>query len=1062
MLRVPHMLSTLLFLVTLLDVGYSLNWNTQTVAAVCECARIRELVVEIAITNYDSEEISISRDCGNYFIASLNTALDGLRIEVRGENLDHEVQERFECVLTAKTVPGTGETTADLSIFIKDCNDNSPVFTNNILTTAVYESENVGELIFRVQASDADSGSNKELIFSIDDTSGKFAIGDVTGRVTLVGSLDFEVQREHDFIVTVRDGGNPAGICGGTSRSTSNTLTVQVLDSPDTPPIFTDGCCQLSIQECAPSNTEVGTIMAFDGDLEIDDTINFTLLVSSPPTNCLQLAVDGVLSVASDNCLDRESVSSYMATIIAAESHSPSLNTFRIFTIQITDCNDQVPMFDSVPATLFFMEGLAAHSTLLFLSTSDGDEPNTNNSRTSVSILPEGNSNSIFAISNDASALITTQILDREMYPNGFQITLLVTDYGIPPLSSTQLLSINLTDINDNPPTFIEDSLNASVSENLNAGINVTQLQAVDLDIGTNGFISYRILSGNDGGYLRLDATTGILYTTDVRIDREKTAVFNLVVSASDSDVNPLQTTASVSIHVLDLNDNSPVFSPPRFNFSVAEEQDPSLISLPITVTDLDDIATGNGLVSLDIINDFEDANFFYLSNNQIRTNLTFDRESKSKFEFVVQARDNGNVPQFSSATVMITVTDINDNPPQYTRDVYVVGFPETADFETEVVQFFVTDLDLPPYNSIVFELDKLIQGFEFNTGNGILVTERLFNGRAGESFRFEIFAFDNNKVGEYRNASKLVKVIVLKEVERLVALVDRPLETVRSMQIYYRQTLENITQHYVNIENLVPTSSQNQVDNSQTEIIFHVIDLETQQVIDPEMVLKDVDERFDQVRNIFTSSSILSLSQFHVTDSSPYLLPVLLSAVSLLALCLYLTCCCFWVLFFYIKYYIKRVKLQSDRDLDEAGTLLTQQHAKSFSSLSAVGTSGIFSRSDAAVMENPLWIYPYGDLESNPTEITLYESKELILDLFSEDMDEYSLYSVPSRVNTSLPQGPFNISDSTSSEDPDDFDLIPNSESGASNFDFPSTSSWDKKEVDMISEQSDGQLSII
>ena len=1051
--RTLHLILTILILSCQLTHCTIFN-DSQIIATVCECAPAFQLVTSITVVNTNSESITISGNCENYFFVSPLFTNGIIRVEVKEFGiLDHEsdTQNSFECKVYATAADST-ESYVSVFIFVTDCNDNAPLFSSGILSASVAESEDIGHVVFTVEATDTDSGTNAEINFFIDDTSGKFQIGEVTGIITLAASLDYETQDEYDFIVTVTDsGGNQIGGCSSTSLSTDNTIRIKVSDSTDTPPIFVEKCCYFSVAECDVMGTEIGTYLAYDGDLGVDDDIEFSFLSSTPP--CFSLASNGLLTVSTDNCIDRETSETYTLQIEATEVNQPRQRVRADFDVRVTDCNDVTPEFISLPNNFSVNEGLSADSTLFSIQTFDGDQVNTNNSRTFVTLLPDGNTDSIFAINSHSSALITTQLLDRERYPDGFQLTLRVSDYGTPPLTSTQDVLISLTDINDNPPTFKSASYSETISENLAASLLVLQLDATDNDIGVNSELYFYIISGNDAQYFSLNPVTGELLTTDTTIDRETFDRVDLIVFVVDSGANPLQTTASVTILISDENDNTPVFSSLLYDFLVEEELDPATLALQVVATDIDDVLTGNGNISYSIVSG--DAGFYYSDyNNAIHSTLRFDRETRDWYQLVIQASDNGTPSLSSTTSVTISVTDANDNPPIFTRDTYVVGFSENAEFNTKIIQFMATDADLPPYSTVLFEFVTLIQGFLFDSETGKLVTDQLFVGRAGEVFEFTVTAYDNERRDVFNSVSQPVKVIVITDTQRLIALVDSPVEIVKELETTVRDLLEDITKNYVNIEEFIPVTMDNQVDSSQTQVVFHVIDVDTWSVLSADEVLRDADERFEDVLQLFDVFSVMSISPFPETISSPYLFTALISIVSALALLLLLTCCCCCLLFIYLRHYKKNARKNFERDLDEAGNLLTQKHARSFSSLSAAGTSGLFAQSNAAVVDNPLWIHPYDNMGSlYSSEATLYETKELIIDLFAEDIDDYSLYSVPSRVNTSLIQGPFEMasSDSTSSMDTEGADVLPNS--GSSNFDFPSTSTQQRVDVDAISD---------
>lgn len=141
-------------------------------------------------------------------------------------------------------------------------------------------------------------------------------------------------------------------------------------------------------------------------------------------------------------------------------------------------------------------------------------------------------------------------------------------------LSTTVPVTIFLRDVNDNPPKFLEQSYEVTLSENTTAGTRVIQVQATDNDTGFFGKIQYTKIIGPGSEAFVMDPDTGIIIVAmGVSVlDREITPQLQLTVEARDEEGNGLRGTVPLIINLLDVNDNAPIFEKDTYEFTLNED----------------------------------------------------------------------------------------------------------------------------------------------------------------------------------------------------------------------------------------------------------------------------------------------------------------------------------------------------------------------------------------------------------------------------------------------------------------------------------------------------------
>ncbi|KFO24716.1 Protocadherin-16 [Fukomys damarensis] len=427
-------------------------------------------------------------------------------------------------------------------VFVTDENDNSPVFTSPS-RVRLPEDQPPGPVALHLVARDPDLGEAARVSYRLAaGGDGHFRLHSSTGALSVVRPLDREQRAEHVLTVVAADHGSPP-------RSSTQLLTVSVVDVNDEAPTFQQQEYSVLLRENSPPGTSLLTLRATDPDLGPNGQVtyggvsgeNFSL---DPNT--------GVLTTL--RALDREEQEEINLTVYARDRGSPPLLTHVMVRVAVEDENDHTPTFGNAHLSLEVPEGQDPQ-TLTTLRASDPDVGA--NGQLQYRIV-DGDLLGAFVLDLDSGEFGTRRPLDREVEP-AFQLQIEARDGGQPALSATLLVTVTVLDANDHAPAFPVPAYSVEVPEDAPAGTLLMQLQAHDPDAGANGHVTYYLGAGTAGAFL-LEPTSGELRTATA-LDREHCSSYAFSVSAVDgAAAGPLSTTVPVTITVRDVNDHAPTF----------------------------------------------------------------------------------------------------------------------------------------------------------------------------------------------------------------------------------------------------------------------------------------------------------------------------------------------------------------------------------------------------------------------------------------------------------------------------------------------------------------------
>ncbi|XP_048590535.1 protocadherin Fat 4 isoform X2 [Nematostella vectensis] len=589
-------------------------------------------------------------------------------------SIDRERKATYHLNVTA-TDGGGKNATARLTVIVTDKNDESPLFEKSMYYVNVSESASRGIVIGRVTATDRDEGINAIIFYSSNGAEAKFYVSRSTGDIIVDSPLDREFKNVYILNVTA------ANIVAG-AQDTTTQVHITVTDVIDDKPYFNSSSLTVKLSENASIGTKVTKITALDKD--IGDTISYSIANGDRYGLFTIDNVTGEIRTVAE--LDRENVTQYELFVQAKDSVNLVSDLLKV-VVQVEDVNDNPPVFSMPGYTIEYWEESPEGTSILQVKAIDADIGD--NAAVLYSIVENVTD---YVTVNAITGVISlgSSQLDREV-EEYFNFTIRATDSGVPSKSSTASVAINLVDINDNSPVFNNTDYYAYVRENQPAGTPVLVVTASDKDVGTNAKLSY-VLSGVLYTRFAIDPDTGNI-TTREPLNREETGSYTLTLRAVDSAIRAREGTTRVIITVTDANDHVPQFTQSGYAFSVREDVKVGHTVGRVATTDED-------------INDNARVRYYISSGNIslmfsvnettgiISTTSTLDREQNASYTLIITAKDHGIPALESNTSVMITIEDVNDNKPLFSKSVYNVTLRESVFLKTQVVQVVATDPD--------------------------------------------------------------------------------------------------------------------------------------------------------------------------------------------------------------------------------------------------------------------------------------------------------------------------------------------------------------------------------
>ncbi|XP_035858572.1 protocadherin gamma-C5-like isoform X5 [Sander lucioperca] len=312
-------------------------------------------------------------------------------------------------------------------------------------------------------------------------------------------------------------------------------------------------------------------------------------------------------------------------------------------------------------------------------------------------------------------------------------------------------IEVEIRDINDNSPSFLSNELSLKLAEVAAVGTRFPLESATDPDVGSNSLKSYT-LSKNECCSLKIKEMEGGKTVPELvlekPLDREKKAVHKIILTALDGG-NPVRSgTLQITIHVLDTNDNFPVFEKNIYKVTLGEKSLHGAVVIKPKATDADEGLNGEIEFSFGSRTPESVLSLFDINplTGEIILKGELDYETTNSYDIDVSAKDKGSPEMEGHCRVQVDITDFNDNAPEIVFTSQPKPVREDAPSGTVVALISARDLDSGDNGKVTLQLTK---GSPFNlkpsfSNNYALVTNGLLDRESFSEYNIEITASDS------------------------------------------------------------------------------------------------------------------------------------------------------------------------------------------------------------------------------------------------------------------------------------------------------------------------------
>ncbi|KAK9754792.1 Cadherin domain [Popillia japonica] len=491
-------------------------------------------------------------------------------------HLDREKRSKYNLVAHVQDREHTTwECSSQIELIISDLNDNAPLFSLPYYSVALPEDVEVGTLVTKVHATDADIGINRKIKYSfIDSFNNHFNMASDSGIVTLAKPLDREIRAMYNLTVQAVDQGTP-------QMSSIVSLIVNVQDINDNPPEFASKYYFANAPEIYSIGTEIVRVLATSKDTGVNAEVYYSIIGGNEHRKFAIHNKTGVITLA--EMLDYERAKDYFLTIQAIDGGIPPLSNIATVNITVIDCNDNAPVFAQTSYSARIKEDALSGDKILQVMATDLDSGD--NGKVSYSII-KGDNEGQFAIDENTGYLSVADKLDRETVSN-YVLEILAKDHGVPVLSRQVMVNIEISDANDNPPLFSQSNYTAVVQEDKPIGYEVLKFTITDADTIPNTLpYTFDFRSGNEGNFFRLEQD-GILRTA-TKFNHKIKNTYLLQIRVFDNGTPPLYSDTYVIVKVIEESQYPPIITPLEINVNSYLDEYPGGVIGKVHATDQD------------------------------------------------------------------------------------------------------------------------------------------------------------------------------------------------------------------------------------------------------------------------------------------------------------------------------------------------------------------------------------------------------------------------------------------------------------------------------------------
>lgn len=669
--------------------------------------------------------------------------------------LDFETHPAYKLNVRATDSLTGAHSEVFVDIILEDVNDNAPVFLSKSYYANISEASVIGTSVLQVSAKDLDTGNNRESFYQLVEEKGKssecFTINRDTGVISTARTLDHEEIQQHKLRVRVVDGGVPA-------LSSDATVVIDVTDLNDNAPIFSELTYKSTVSELAPRGHFITQVQASDADSSDSNNLVFSIISGNEDQNFAIDKQTGAIFISNHRRPNMQplynlnvSVSDgvfrnsalVVVTVIGANFHNPTFAQVE-YVVELVEKSPAGTFVAEAKAT-DDDEGLYGHITYQIVNDFAKDK---------------------FSV-NENGEILTLESLDREnALEKVIPVSLTAKDGG--GKVGFCIVSVILTDVNDNAPQFRAAEYKATVASDVPRGTSVLRIAASDVDEGSNADIEYSIEADveNVEENFEIHPTSGVIVTKESLIGLEN-ELYAFFVRAKDTGNPPKHSVVQVYVRIVAPETPVPLFSEPHYRYTIAED-------LPIG-TEIDVIHAQSeqpvvySLVKGNTPESNEDEVFVVdRDSGALKLQKSLDHEAAKWYQLTLLAQTQHQSYEIgASANVNIQVKDVNDNKPVFESDPYEAVIVENLPSGTQVIQVKATDQDSGTNGHVVYSLNpkqnsqEISELFAVNSETGWVTTLKELDRERTSKYTIGILATDQGDKVQHVSGTKVEVTVV-------------------------------------------------------------------------------------------------------------------------------------------------------------------------------------------------------------------------------------------------------------------------------------------------------------
>ncbi|XP_053343180.1 protocadherin alpha-C2-like isoform X1 [Clarias gariepinus] len=535
-------------------------------------------------------------------------------------------------------------------------------------------------------------------------------------------------------------------------------IELEIVDINDNAPHFRRDTMHLDISESTPVGERFSLNNAVDPDIGVNSIKTYYLSDSDHFSIEIQTGRDGskFTDLILKKSLDREEVAIHNLILTAVDGGVPARSGTASIIVRVLDTNDNAPQFDKDNYTINVTENSPIGSLVVKLNATDADDGSNSALTYAYSLYTTEKTQQTFSLNPDTGEIRVKEMINYEDF-RIYDMEIVATDKGTNSLSGNCKVRILIADMNDNHPEISIRSFTSPIKEDVGVGTVIAVISVSDKDSGENGQIDVDIseklpfaLKESSDNYYELFISEPL--------DREKVAEYDITFTVTDRGNPPLTDNETVTLELMDVNDNAPQFAKSFFTLQVMENNPPGALLSSLTAHD-PDLHENQYLVYFIVEKEIVNTSMSMLfsinpENGNLYALKTFDYEIEKEFLFHIEARDSGVPPLSSNVTVHIIIMDQNDNSPVIVSPWRAHGsvveekIPRSTDKGTLIAKVIAIDTDSVHNSRITYQFLQNTDAtlFSLDQYNGEIRTTRMFSYRDSRHQRLVVIAKDNGE----------------------------------------------------------------------------------------------------------------------------------------------------------------------------------------------------------------------------------------------------------------------------------------------------------------------------